>query len=157
MIEEIILKLFLEDRKYLDKYKSYIRLTYMRENFSNLYKIYATMFSYYEKYKEKEVVNYNDILVEYNLNYTVSDTEELERYLTKIYAINISNVESIVQLLDKHKEKAIAGDIAKLALDVEDGSATRDDLLNKLKELDTPVNITSSKHQDMESIGLTNH
>lgn len=150
MIEEIILKLFLEDRKYLDKYKSYIRLTYMRENFSNLYKIYATMFSYYEKYKEKEVVNYNDILVEYNLNYTVSDTEELERYLTKIYAINISNVESIVQLLDKHKEKAIAGDIAKLALDVEDGSATREDLLNKLKELDTPVNVTSSKHQDMD-------
>ena len=26
MIEEIILKLFLEDRKYLDKYKSYISM-----------------------------------------------------------------------------------------------------------------------------------
>ena len=150
MIEEIILRLFLEDRKYLDKYKNYIRLNYMKENLSNLYKLYIIMFKYYDKYKDKDVINYNDMLVEYNVNYNVDDTEELESYLKRIYAIDASNTDSIVELLDKHKEKAIAGDIAKLALDVEDGSATRETLLNKLKELDTTDNVTHTKHQDMD-------
>ena len=150
MIEEIILRLFLEDRKYLEKYKNYIRLNYMKDNLSNLYKLYITMFNYYTKYKDKVIINYNDMLVEYNLNYTVEDKEELESYLNRIYAINISNTESIVQLLEKHKDKAIAGDIAKLALDLEDGTATKDTLLNKLKELDSTESITTTKHQTMD-------
>jgi hypothetical protein len=59
MIEEIILRLFLEDRKYLDKYKNYIRLNYMKDNLSNLYKLYITMFNYYTKYKDKTIINYS--------------------------------------------------------------------------------------------------
>ena len=150
MIEEIILRLFLEDRKYLDKYKNYIRLNYMKDNLSNLYKLYITMFNYYTKYKDKTIINYNDMLVQYNLNYTVEDKEELSSYLNRIYAINISNTESIVQLLNKHKDKAIAGDIAKLALDLEDGTASKETLLNKLKELDSTEQITTTKHQSMD-------
>ena len=150
MIEEIILRLFLEDRKYLDKYKNYIRLNYMKDNLSNLYKLYITMFNYYTKYKDKVIINYNDMLVEYNLNYTVEDKEELSSYLNRIYAIDISNTESIVQLLNKHKDKAIAGDIAKLALDLEDGTASKDTLLNKLKELDSTESIVTTKHQTMD-------
>ena len=150
MIEEIILRLFLEDRKYLEKYKNYIRLNYMKDNLSNLYKLYITMFNYYTKYKDKVIINYNDMLIEYNLNYTVEDKEQLESYLNRIYAIDISNANSIVELLNKHKEKAIAGDIAKLALDVEDGTATRDSLLNKIKELDSTESIDTTKHQSMD-------
>ena len=53
MIEDIILKLFLEDRTYLVKYKNYIRLNYMKENMSNVYRLYITMFKLYDKYKNK--------------------------------------------------------------------------------------------------------
>ena len=133
MIEDIILKLFLEDRTYLVKYKNYIRLNYMKENMSNVYRLYITMFKLYDKYKDKHNINNNELLVEYNLNYNVDDNEELQSLINRIYSIDVSNKESIIQLLDKHKEKAIAGDIAKLALDVEDGRATRDTLLTKLK------------------------
>jgi replicative DNA helicase len=122
----------------------------MKENMSNVYRLYITMFKLYDKYKDKHNINNNELLVEYNLNYNVDDNEELQSLINRIYSIDVSNKESIIQLLDKHKEKAIAGDIAKLALDVEDGRATRDTLLTKLKELDTTDSITVSKHQDMD-------
>ena len=53
MIEDIILKLFLDDRTYLVKYKNYIKMNYMKENLSNIYKLYITMFKLYDKYIDK--------------------------------------------------------------------------------------------------------
>lgn len=150
MIEDIILKLFLDDRTYLVKYKNYIRMNYMKENLSNIYKLYITMFKLYDKYIDKNNINSNELLIEYNLNYNVDDTEQLESLINRIYNIDVSNKESIVELLEKHKDKAIAGDIAKLALDLEDGTVSKDTLLTKLKELDSTDNITVSKHQDMD-------
>ena len=91
MIEDIILKLFLEDRTYLVKYKNYIRLNYMKENMSNVYRLYITMFKLYDKYKDKHNINNNELLVEYNLNYNVDDNEELQSLINRIYSIDVSN------------------------------------------------------------------
>ena len=150
MIEDIILKLFLDDRTYLVKYKNYIKLNYMKDNLSNIYKLYITMFKLYDKYKDKNSINSNELLLEYNLLYTVDDTEELESLLDRVYNKDVTNKESIVELLEKHKDKAIAGEVAKLALDLEDGTASKDTLLNKLKELDSTENIVTTKHQSMD-------
>ena len=84
MIEDILLKLFLDDRTYLVKYKNYIRMNYMKENLSNIYKLYITMFKLYDKYIDKNNINNNELLVEYNLNYNVDDTEQLESLINRI-------------------------------------------------------------------------
>lgn len=143
MVEELIIKLLCNDREYYTKYYKYINLTYIKNNFSNLYKLFLVIHSYYTKNNHDSITKM-DFELAYYSNYLVEDSErnELSETLDRILALDI-DVANVTSYLDQHRKRCIAGELAKVALDVEDGSADVKDLLEKVSELDA---------QEIESI-----
>ena len=142
MVEELILNLFCNDRKYFTKYYKYVNINYIKINYINLYKMFLMVNSYYNK-NSNESINKVNLLIEYNTNYLLQDSErdELSDLLDRIITDEIDNVTGITSLLEEHRRRALAGDIARLALDVEEGSAKVSDLINKFSEFE---------HQEIE-------
>jgi len=64
-----------------------------------------------------------------------SERNELSDTLDRILALDV-NVDNTVGYLNEHKKRCVAGELAKVALDVEDGSAELSDLLDKVKEFE---------------------
>ena len=143
MVEELILNLFCNDRNYFTKYYKYVNINYIKINYVNLYKMFLIVNSYYNK-NSNESISKVDLLLEYNTNYLLQDSErvELSDLLDRILTEDIDNVTAITSLLEEHRRRALAGDIARLALDVEEGSAKIDDLINKFSEFE---------HQEVEA------
>lgn len=138
MVEEQIIKLFCEDRNLFTNYYKYVNLNYIKTNYNNHYKIFISINSYYEKYTDKENINKTELELQYNSNYFLQEAErkELTTTLTRIFDIEITNKNAVIDLLSEHKKRGLAGDLAKLALDVEDGTTDTDSLLEKFKEFD---------------------
>jgi len=65
-----------------------------------------------------------------------SERKELTALVQRIFDVEISNKDAVINLLSEHRRRGLAGDLAKLALDVEDGTAEADQLLEKFKEFD---------------------
>ena len=82
MIENLIIKLFINDYYMYLKYYKYIKLSYIKTNYTNLYKLFIIIHKYYTKVNSNEVVNKSiskaDLLTEYNLNYFLEDSERDE-------------------------------------------------------------------------------
>ena len=141
MIEEVILNLFLRDRHLYEKYYKYINLQYIKNNFTNLYKLFVVLHQHYESSKD-ETVSQVDFELVYNSSYLLENSErqELTTILTRIYSLECVETNA-VKYLNDHKKRCIAGELAKIALDVEDGTANAEELTNKMKELDTSVDV----------------
>ena len=150
MIEEVILNLFLKDRELYEKYYKYINLEYIKDNFTNLYKLFVVLHQHYDSSKDKEVSQIDFELV-YNSSYLLenSEREELTETLTRIYKLECTETNAIKYLND-HKKRCIAGELAKIALDVEDGSTNVEELTKKMQELDSSEEITDK----IESVNM---
>lgn len=150
MIEEVILNLFLKDRELYEKYYKYINLEYIKDNFTNLYKLFVVLHQHYDSSKDKEVSQIDFELV-YNSSYLLenSEREELTETLTRIYKLECTETNAIKYLND-HKKRCIAGELAKIALDVEDGSTNIEELTKKMQELDSSEEITDK----IESVNM---
>ena len=138
MVEEQIIKLFCEDKNIFTKYYKYVNLNYIKTNYSNHYKLFVTIDSYYNNYPDKDSINNTELELQYNSNYLLqeADRKELSALLTRISEGVITNRDAVINLLSEHRRRGLAGDLAKLALDVEDGAAKADELLEKFKEFD---------------------
>ena len=138
MVEELILKLFISDKNYLTKYYKYVRLSYIKNNYSNIYKLFIVVNSYYNKYKDSNSISKDNLLIHYNSSYYLEDSErkQVEELIDRILAKEITNVDALAELLEEHRRRALAGDIAKVALDVEEGSAKVKDLIGKFQEFE---------------------
>jgi len=143
MVEELILKLFIDNRDVLTKYYKYVKLNYIKNNYTDIYKLFIIVSKYYGKYTDKYSITKEELLTEYNVNYYLEDSErnEIESLIDRIINKTIENEESLIELLNEHKRRALAGDIAKLALDVEEGKAKTSDLIDKFSDFE---------HQDIE-------
>ena len=143
MVEELILKLFIEERNVLTKYFKYVKINYIKNNYSNIYKLFIITNKYYNKYKDKYSITKEELLTEYNINYYLQDSEreEIDTLVDRILGLKIENKESLIELLSEHRRRALAGDIAKLALDVEEGTAKTSDLIDKFSDFE---------HQEIE-------
>ena len=143
MVEELILKLFIDNRDVLTKYYKYVKLNYIKNNYTDIYKLFIIVSKYYSKYTDKYSITKEELLTEYNVNYYLEDSErnEIESLIDRIINKTIENEESLIELLNEHKRRALAGDIAKLALDVEEGKAKTSDLIDKFSDFE---------HQDIE-------
>ncbi len=143
MVEELILKLFIDNREVLTKYYKYVKLNYIKNNYTDIYKLFIIVSKYYNKYTDKNSITKEELLTEYNVNYYLEDSErdEIESLIDRIINKTIENEESLIELLNEHKRRALAGDIAKLALDVEEGKAKTSDLIDKFSDFE---------HQDIE-------
>ena len=136
MVEELIIKLFCDDRSYYNNYYKYINLNYIKNNFSNIYKLFLIVHQYYEA-NQSHALSKLDFELAYHSSYLLEDSErnELSDTLDRILALDV-NVDNTVGYLNEHKKRCVAGELAKVALDVEDGSADLTDLLDKVKEFE---------------------
>jgi replicative DNA helicase len=136
MVEELIIKLFCTDRSYYDKYYKHVNLNYIKVNFVNLYKLFLVVANFYEK-NNNNTIDKSNLELQYHSSYLLEDSErvELSNTLTRILKQDV-NVDNVTNYLNTHRKRCLAGELAKVALDVEDGSAKIEDLLAKVNELE---------------------
>jgi replicative DNA helicase len=137
MVEKQIIKLFCINKNHFTKYYKYVNINYIKVNYNNIYKLFNIINIYYNKYNTDNI-NKEDLILLYISNYLLKDSErkELETLVEDIFNQDVSNEELIIQLLEEHRKRSLAGDVAKLALDVEDGRAAVTDLLDLFSQFD---------------------
>lgn len=137
MVELSIINLFMKDKKDFTKYYKYVNINYIKNNYVNIYKVFNVLSIYYSKYSTKDYCSVEDLELCYLSNYLLQDSErkELRELLESIFSLEV-NVEGVITLLEEHRRRSLAGDIAKMALDVEDGRTPVEDLLNLFSEFE---------------------
>jgi replicative DNA helicase len=130
MVEKQIIKLFCEDKELFTKYYRYVNINYIKINYNNIYKLFITINNYYTTYSNSNNINSNDLEVVYNSNYLLKDSErtDFNNLVSEILSLEV-NKDVVIELLEEHRRRSLSGDVAKLALDVEDGKAPVKDLL----------------------------
>lgn len=159
MVEKQIIKLFCQDREIADKFYKYLNLNYIKINYNNIYKIFNIINIYYNKY-----ININNITIEeldlaFNANYKLNEAERKEHtvLLDSIFATEIKNEDAVIELLEEHRKRCLSGDIARVALDVEDGRASIDELVKIYEEFDKdPIEVDNSEVVEMDLAKLHN-
>ncbi len=148
MVEKQIAKLFCEDKNLFTKYYRYVNINYIKINYNDLYKLFNIILLYYDKYIDNNNINYNDLNVFYNSNYLLKDNErkELDVLLDEIYNEDITNHDAIIGLLEEHRRRSLAGQVALMALDVEAGKKTTEELLELFNNFE---------HQEVEADEIT--
>jgi replicative DNA helicase len=143
MVEKQIIKLFCEDKELFTKYYRYVNINYIKINYNELYKLFNIIDLYYTKYINSNNINSNELDIFYNSNYLLKDNErkELIILLDNIYKQDITNKELIISLLEEHRRRSLAGQVALTALDVESGKKSTKDLLDLFNEFE---------HQEVE-------
>jgi KaiC/GvpD/RAD55 family RecA-like ATPase len=154
VVEEQIIKLFCTDKEYYSKYYKYVNLNYIKSNYTSHYKLFNSIDSYYNAYPDKESISTTELEIQYNSNYLLQEAErkELTLLVTRIFEAEITNKEAVVNLLNEHRRRGLAGDLAKLALDVEDGSADPQSLIEKFKDFE--VDEVTDKKFDFQNMSL---
>ena len=129
MVEKQIIKLFCEDKELFTKYYKYVNINYIKVNYNDIYKLFNLLSLYYTKYIEKENITINELDIFYNSNYLLKESErkDLTNLLTEIFNQDITNQDALVSLLEEHRRRALAGQVAMTALDVESGKKTTED------------------------------
>jgi len=146
MVEKQIIKLFCEDKEVFTKYYKYVNINYIKTNYNNIYKLFNIIDLYYNKYNTINNITINELDIYYNSNYLLKDNErkELTSLLEEIYNQDI-NVDSVIGLLEEHRRRSLAGKVAIMALDVESGKKSTEDLLELFNDFE---------HQEVESEGI---
>jgi len=131
MVEKQIIKLFCEDKELFTKYYKYVNINYIKTNYNNIYKIFNSINNYYIKYNINNNININDLDIFYNTEYMLKEQErkELKLLLEEVFNQDITNRDALIGLLDEHRHRAIAGEVALVSLDVETGKKPVQDLL----------------------------
>lgn len=143
MVEKQIVKLFCNNVELYNKYYKYINLDFIKVNYNNIYKLFITIYYYYNKYNTYNNININDLESFYITQYPVNPAErkELTALLQDVFNQEIHE-DVLVDLLEEHRRRALAGKVATLALDVEEGKKPVQDLLELFNEFE---------HQEIES------
>ena len=138
MVEKQIIKLFCEDKELFTKYYKYVNINYIKTNYNNIYKIFNTINNYYIKYNINNNINLNDLDIFYNTEYMLKEQErkELKLLLEEVFNQDITNRDALIGLLDEHRHRAIAGEVALVSLDVETGKKPVQDLLELLNKFE---------------------
>ena len=148
MVEKQIAKLFCEDKNLFTKYYKYVNINYIKINYNDLYKLFNIIDLYYIKYNNNNIININELDLFYNSNYLLKDNErkELIALLEDVYNQDVSNPEVIIGLLEEHRRRSLAGQVALMALDVESGKKTTAELLELFNNFE---------HQEVEADEIT--
>ena len=143
MVEKQIIKLFCEDKDLFTKYYKYVNINYIKINYNDIYKIFNIISLYYDKYNNHNNITINDLNIFYNSNYLLKDNErkDFDNLLEDIYNQDVENKEALLSLLEEHRRRSLAGQVALTALDVEAGKKTTQDLLQLFNDFE---------HQEIE-------
>lgn len=139
MVEKQIIKLFCRDKNHYTKYFKYAKLDYLKTNYTNIYKLFNIINNYYTKYNTLELITKEELDICYNTNYFLKEQErkEITALIDDVFSTEITNETAVIELMEEHRKRAVAGDIARIALDVEEGTATIEALSKIYKEFDT--------------------
>ena len=148
MVEKQIIKLFCEDINLFTKYYKYVNINYIKINYNDIYKLFNIVSLYYSKYNTSTTITNNELEIFYNSNYLLRDQErkELSLLIEDIFNQDTTNKDIIVSLLEEHRRRSLAGQVAMMALDVEGGKKSTEDLLNLFNEFE---------HQEVEADEIT--
>lgn len=138
MVEKQIIRTFCESRELYNKYYKYININYIKINYNNIYKLFIIINNYYNKYINNININKSELEITYNANYLLDEVErkEITTLIDDIYNTPVVNQEVVIDLLEEHRKRCLSGEIARIALDVEDGKASIDDLHKIYDEFD---------------------
>lgn len=144
MVEEQIINLFCKDKELFTKYYKYVNLNYIKINYNNIYKLFIVIDYYYNKYNNNNYITKQELELAYNSNYLLKDSErkELSDLLDRVLNQELPNQEAVITLLEEHRRRCLAGDLARIALDVEDGKSDVKELMDKFTEFE---------HQEVEA------
>jgi len=145
MVERKLIKLFCLDKEVFLLYYKYINISYIKTNYNNIYKLLETINNYYYNYKETISITKEELIINYSTNYHLTDSERdnIEEIINSIFEEVDVNSSLIIKYLESHRKRALSGEIAKMALDVEDGKATQEDLVTLFKEMQDDVVVSS--------------
>ena len=131
MVEKQIIKLFCEDKNLFTKYYSYVNINYIKINYNNIYKLFNIIDIYYNKYNNNNITK-EDLELCYSSNYLLKDSErkDLSILLDEVYSTDVSNPEAVIDLLEEHRRRSLAGAVVETAIAVEEGSKPVQDLLD---------------------------
>jgi len=138
MVEKQIAKLFCEDKELYSNYYKYLNLEFIKTNYTNLYKLFISIDSYYNKYNTNSITK-EQLEISYNNNYLLqsSERQELKDLIDEVFYYNTEEItEPLIELLRTHKTRCLAGSLAKIALDVEDGNTEIQKLFDKFLEFE---------------------
>ena len=157
MVEKQIIKLFCEDKELFTKYYKYVNINYIKTNYNNIYKIFNSINNYYIKYNINNNININDLDIFYNTEYMLKEQErkELKLLLEEVFNQDITNRDALIGLLDEHRHRAIAGEVALVSLDVETGKKPVQDLLelfNKFEQQEMELDVPKPIEMDLEKL-----
>lgn len=143
MVEKQIIKLFCEDKELFTKYYKYVNINYIKTNYNELYKLFNIIDLYYSKYINTITININELDIFYNSNYLLKENErkELSSLLEDVFSQDVTNRELLIGLLEEHRRRSLAGQVALTALDVESGKKTTAQLLELFNDFE---------HQEIE-------
>jgi len=144
MVEKQIIKLFCEDKELFTKYYKYVNINYIKINYNELYKLFNIIDLYYSKYINTITININELDIFYNSNYLLKDNErkDLSSLLEDVFSQDVTNRELLIGLLEEHRRRSLAGQVALMALDVEAGKKTTAQLLELFNDFE---------HQEVEA------
>jgi hypothetical protein len=135
MVEQKLIKLFTHDRELWEKYYRYLDLTFVKNNYTLLYKIILTINNYYIKNINKNTLV--DLESQYLSNYPVLkevERRELEAVISGVMATEVDK-DSLISLLETHKSRALSSAIALTALDVSEGRKDVSELTKLTEQL----------------------
>jgi KaiC/GvpD/RAD55 family RecA-like ATPase len=156
MIEEKIVKLFCLNKEHFTKYGKSVKLDYIKYNYSNIFKLFNIINIYYNKYIDNNNITLEDLESCYVSNYFVKEAErkDLVLLLHRIFDAEV-NEELAIDYLEEHRKRSLAGRVAEVALDVQDGKASVDSLLElfgKFEQSNVEVDEPTPVDLDLEKL-----
>lgn len=147
MVELQIIHAFCSDNRLFCKYYKYVNTTYIKNNYPLIYKLFLMVNKAYEEEQDIPVKGpewegntciTKEILESvYLSHYFLEDAErqELVDLITKVFDTEVYE-DSLVNLLKQHKRRCLAGDLARIALDIEEGKESSDKLVDLMAEFE---------------------
>ena len=129
MIELVILHAFCKDKQAYLRYSRGLPLSYIKTNFKEIHKLFSILNLIYTK-QSNTSISAEDLMIAYLGAYPVikdGDRAELERLIRSIFTTPIP--ESLPDLLSLYNKRAGAGELAILALSVNEGKTPPTKLL----------------------------
>ncbi len=136
MIEKKILKLFVVNKDLHIRYFKYVNLSFLRDNYKLLYRLF---FCLEELYKQVDVVDQATFEAKYLTMYPSPKEAERNDALSQIDSVfseEVTNQQVLIELLEEHRKRSMAGEIAKVAIDVEEGKTTIIELMEAVNKLE---------------------
>lgn len=146
MVENQIIHVFMLDKATWENYYRFVELSYIRANYPLVYKLFLSLNSYYEKYSQVDTCSRVSLESQYLVLYPMlkeTDRKEVGFVLDNIESSEVEK-DTIVALLETHRQRSVTSQIALTALDVSENRKPVEDLISLTELLNKPLDLLAS-------------